>query len=92
MASFFGFCFGTFAIGLAHFAAASWTRQMSEAWIDDMNAWGRNETTITAMDARHRALRCSWKAGVFRWGVRASFVALMLGGILAAVPFLRTLW
>ena len=87
LAAFFIFCGGAFFVGVAYLAMASWSRELSEGWSADLNAWGRNEITISTVDARNRQRQGSRKKMIVRWGLTVSFALLILGGLAAAVPF-----
>jgi hypothetical protein len=88
LASFFTFCAGAFFVGVAFLALSSWSVEMSEGWTADMHAWGRNEMTIKAMDASNGKRFHSWKKKAARRGLVVSFAFLIVGGVMAGIPFL----
>jgi hypothetical protein len=87
--SFYSFCGGTFFVGVCYLALASWADELADGSVQDLNAWGRNEITITTADANNRARHASWKKTAVRWGLKLSFVLLLAGGIMAAIPLSR---
>ena len=83
--SFFAFIAGTFFVGVSYLALASWSREVSDGWTQDLNAWGRSEITIGVMDANNRARRASWKGAVAHIGLRVSFGFLIAGAVTAGI-------
>ncbi len=86
--SFFSFCAGTFFVGVSYLTLASWCRELSDGWSQDMSAWGRNEITIAAMDANNRVRHASFEKTAARLGLAIAFGLLIAGGLTAAIPLL----
>ncbi len=81
--SFFIFCGGTFFVGICYLTLSSWSGEIADGWSQDVNAWSRNEMTITDMDINSRTRHSSWKKAGVRWGLRISFILLIAGGLMA---------
>ncbi len=85
--AFFAFCGGTFLVGVGHFFLSSWAKDLTEGCTRDVAAWGRNEINLGQMDSRNHQRHRSFKAKAARAGLVLSFLCLVAGGSLAAIPF-----
>lgn len=87
LASFYVFCLGVFFVGASHFLITTWLTDRTNLIGKNLNAWGRNEMTMRQMDASHSRQFGSIKRRVARASVAISFALLVVGGVLAVVPF-----
>jgi hypothetical protein len=85
--AFFIFCFGTFFVGVSYFVYASWMREISETYTDNLNRLGRGEFTFGEFDEKNSKRFHSCKAKIARWCVIVSFLLLIAGGIITGVTF-----
>lgn len=85
--AFFLFCIGTALVGVAFMTMASRYDNIATGAALDFNALQANEISLMELNNRNRERWLSWKGRCTRYCLRASFVCLLIGGIITGYAF-----
>lgn len=87
LVAFLFFCFGAFWVGVSFLFLLLWIDDMTDGYSADVDAWGRGDITVEQIDAKNHKRFTSWKRAFGRFSLFISFLLLITGGIVAAIPF-----